>query len=58
VHLTGSGVDAAAGYPEDTWLQIQGQIVPGSAKATDGFIPTLNVENVTRIDKPANTYAY
>ncbi|WP_029113302.1 TIGR03943 family protein [Mycobacterium sp. URHB0044] len=58
VHLTGAGVEAAAGYPEDTWLRIQGQIVPGSAQAGDGFIPTMAVENVTRIDKPANTYAY
>jgi uncharacterized repeat protein (TIGR03943 family) len=58
VHLTGPGVEAAAGYPEDTWLQIQGQIRPGSAQAIDGFIPTMAVESVTRIDKPANTYAY
>jgi putative membrane protein len=58
VHLTGPGVDAAAGYPEDTWLRIQGRIVPGSAQAVDGFIPTMAVESVTRIDKPANTYAY
>ncbi len=58
IHLSGSGATAAAGYPDDTWLQIQGQIVPGSSHAEDGFIPTLAVASVTRIDKPAHTYAY
>ena len=33
IHLTGPGATAAAGYPDDTWLQIQGQIVPGSSHA-------------------------
>ena len=58
VHLSGSAAPAAAGYPDDTWLQIQGQIVPGSSHAEDGFIPTMAVASVTRIDKPAHTYAY
>lgn len=58
VHLTGPGAAAVAGYPEDTWLQIEGQILTGSSHAEDGFIPTMSVSNVTRIDKPANTYAY
>jgi putative membrane protein len=58
IHLTGPGLDAATGFPDDTWLQILGEIVPGSAQAADGFIPTMSVEGVTRIDKPKNTYAY
>jgi uncharacterized repeat protein (TIGR03943 family) len=58
VHLSGPAAAAAAGHPEDTWLQIQGQIVPGSSHADDGFIPTMTVASVTPIDKPANTYAY
>jgi putative membrane protein len=58
IHLTGPGLDAAKGFPDDTWLQILGEIVPGSAQAADGFIPTMSVEGVTRIDKPKNTYAY
>jgi putative membrane protein len=58
IHLSGTGATAAAGYPDDTWLQIEGQIVPGSSHAEDGFIPTLAVASVTRIDKPAHTYAY
>jgi uncharacterized repeat protein (TIGR03943 family) len=58
VHLVGLGAPTAAGYSEDTWLQVQGSIVPGSSHVEDGFIPTMAVSNVTRIDKPANTYAY
>jgi uncharacterized repeat protein (TIGR03943 family) len=57
-HLTGPAAAVAAGYPEDTWLRIRGQVVPGSAHPDDGFIPTFAVTDVTRIDKPANTYAY
>ena len=58
VHLTGTAAATAAGHPEDTWLRIEGQIVPGSSDARDGFIPTMVVATVTPIDKPANTYAY
>lgn len=58
IHLTGPGAASAAGHPEDTWLRIEGQIVPGSSHADDGFIPTMTVSSVTPIDKPANTYAY
>ena len=58
VHLSGPGVAEAAAVPEDTWLSIRGQIVVGSSHAADGFIPTMTVTDVVRIDKPANTYAY
>ncbi len=58
VHLTGPAAAAAARQPEDTWLRIEGQIVPGSSHAEDGFIPTMTVANIAAIDKPANTYAY
>jgi uncharacterized repeat protein (TIGR03943 family) len=57
IHLSGPAVDEVAGYPEDTWLQLEGTVVPGTSAATN-FIPTLAVSGVTRIDKPANTYAY
>ncbi|MEU0495034.1 TIGR03943 family protein [Mycobacterium sp. NPDC006124] len=58
VHLTGPAAPTAAERPEDTWLKIEGQIVPGSSHANDGYIPTMTVTSVTPIDKPANTYAY
>jgi len=58
VHLSGPAVAEAAGYPEDTWLSVEGSIVPGTSVASTNFIPTMAVSRVTRIDKPANTYAY
>ncbi|MET0474443.1 MAG: TIGR03943 family protein [Mycobacterium sp.] len=58
VHLSGPAAAAVAGDPEDTWVRIRGQIVLGSSHASDGFIPTMTVTDVARIDKPANTYAY
>ena len=58
VHLSGPAATSAADHPEDTWLRIEGQIVPGSSHADDGYIPTMTVTSVTPVDKPANTYAY
>jgi uncharacterized repeat protein (TIGR03943 family) len=58
VHLSGPAVAEAAGYPEDTWLQVEGTVVPGSSAAATNYIPTVAVSSVKRIEKPANTYAY
>lgn len=58
IHLTGAGVAEATGYPEDTWLRVEGTVVPGSSVASTNFVPTMAVSSVTRIAKPANTYAY
>lgn len=58
IHLSGPAVGVAAGYPEDTWLQVEGTVTPGTSTPATNFIPTLAVTIVRRIDKPANTYAY
>jgi uncharacterized repeat protein (TIGR03943 family) len=58
VHLSGPAVAEAAGYPEDTWLQVEGTVDPATSVAATNFIPTMTVSTVTRIEKPANTYAY
>ena len=55
IHLSGPAV---AGFPEDTWLQVEGHVVPGTSQPATNFIPTMTVSSVNRIDKPANTYAY
>jgi uncharacterized repeat protein (TIGR03943 family) len=55
VHLSGPAV---AEYPEDTWLRIEGTVVPGSSTAATSYVPTMTVSMVTKIDRPANTYAY
>jgi uncharacterized repeat protein (TIGR03943 family) len=58
IHLSGPALAEAAAYPEDTWLQLEGTVVPGTSTASTNFIPTMAVSTVTRIEKPANTYAY
>jgi uncharacterized repeat protein (TIGR03943 family) len=58
VHLSGPAVAEAAGHPEDTWLQVEGTVVPGSSAAATNYVPTVAVSSVKRIEKPANTYAY
>jgi putative membrane protein len=58
VRLTGAAASAVAAYPDDTWARVLGVVVPGSADAGNGFVPTLVAASATRVDKPANTYAY
>jgi putative membrane protein len=58
IHLSGPALGIAAGYPEDTWLQVEGTVTPGTSTPETNFIPTLELTSVRRIDKPANTYAY
>lgn len=55
VHLAGLG---GRDFPEDTWLRVVGRIEPGSSHPDDGFVPTMSVTEVQRIEKPRNTYAY
>lgn len=58
LHLSGPAAAAAANYPADSWLRIEGKVVAGSATVNTSFVPTMAVVNVTKIDRPANTYAY
>ena len=58
IHLSGAAEAEAAGYPDDTWLQVEGTVIPGTSTVATNFVPTFAVSKVTRIDKPANTYAY
>jgi putative membrane protein len=58
IHLGGPAAAFAAGYPEDTWLQVEGQLVGGTSQAATDYIPTVAASGVTRIEKPANTYVY
>jgi putative membrane protein len=54
IHLSGN----VFGYAEDTWLRVEGRIVPGTSNPSTNFVPTLQVTRATPIPKPANTYAY
>lgn len=56
IHLDGPAASAAADYPEDTWLSVQGQVT--RARDDDPkSIPTLHAVTATIIDPPKNPYA-
>ena len=58
MHLSGPAAAVVAGYPDDTWLRVEGTIARGSSTAATHFVPTMSVTDVTKVDRPANTYAY
>jgi uncharacterized repeat protein (TIGR03943 family) len=58
IHLGGPAAALAASYPEDTWLRVEGTVIPGSSTAASSFVPTISITSVTKVDRPANTYAY
>jgi uncharacterized repeat protein (TIGR03943 family) len=54
IHLTGNvGV-----HPKDTWLKVQGKVIPGTSSSSTNFVPTMEVTSATPIPTPRNTYAY
>jgi uncharacterized repeat protein (TIGR03943 family) len=57
VHLRGPAAAAAAELPDNTWVRVEGTIAP-PADAASPAIPTMTVSTLTRVDAPANTYAY
>ncbi len=58
VHLSGPALATAASYPEETWLQVEGMLVPGSGDSSAKSVPTLTITSVTPIEPPENSYAY
>ncbi|MEE2853154.1 MAG: TIGR03943 family protein [Actinomycetota bacterium] len=58
IHLRGPAAGAAAGLPDNTWLRVQGQVIPAPRQPNSPAIPILQATSVTRIDAPPNPYAY
>nr|WP_312874080.1 TIGR03943 family protein [Amycolatopsis jiangsuensis] len=55
VRLKGGGADR---FPSDTWLRVTGQVVPGTADATNSYTPDLVPATVERITAPKDPYEY
>lgn len=55
VRLDGADV---AGVPSDTWFEVVGEVVPGSATPTSGFVPALAVTSIRPVAPPAQQYEY
>ena len=49
---------AAAAFPEETWLRVEGTVVPKPSDTAGLPTPTLTVSAVTPIEAPQNPYAY
>ncbi|MEB4208366.1 TIGR03943 family putative permease subunit [Mycobacterium sp. 94-17] len=58
IHLRGPAAGAAANLPDNTWLRVQGQVIPAPRQPNSPAIPILQATVVTRIDVPPNPYAY
>lgn len=43
-------------YPNDTWLQVTGQVVPGTASRANNYTPGLTVTSVRQIPQPRDPY--
>ena len=58
IHLRGPAADGVAGLPDNTWLRVEGKVIPAARQPHSAAIPTLQATAVTRIDAPANPYDY
>jgi uncharacterized repeat protein (TIGR03943 family) len=58
IHLGGPGAKQVAELPDNTWLSVEGTVTPQPPDATGLTVPTLAVSRATKIDRPANVYAY
>lgn len=58
VHLRGPGAGAAAALPDNSWVRAEGVVTPAPRRPDLAPVPTLHAAVVTRVDAPANPYAY
>jgi uncharacterized repeat protein (TIGR03943 family) len=57
IHLRDHGGEAAFRFPDNTWLRVEGEVIPATRQPHTVSVPTLRAVTVTRIDTPANPYA-
>ena len=58
LHLGGPAAATAATYPEETWVRVEGTVVPKPSDVSGLWVPTLTVSAVTPIEAPKNPYVY
>ena len=58
LHLRGPAAATAATYPEETWLRVEGTVIPKPSDVAGLSVPTLTVSAVTPIEAPQNPYEY
>ncbi|WP_328451201.1 TIGR03943 family putative permease subunit [Amycolatopsis sp. NBC_00438] len=55
VHLTGTD---AARYASDAWIQVTGQVVPGTATQANSYTPDFTAASVATVPTPKDPYEY
>lgn len=53
VRMQGPNVDQ---HPNDTWLEVQGEIVPDSATEANGYVPLFKVTSMREVPAPEDPY--
>ena len=56
LHLGGPAAASAGDLPENTWITVRGTIPAGQTYRGTSSIPTMNIDTLTRIDPPTNSY--
>ncbi|MGW5717357.1 TIGR03943 family putative permease subunit [Amycolatopsis sp. NPDC003865] len=55
VHLRGGEADHLAG---DAWIQVTGQVVPGTATKNNSYTPDFTLTSITTVPAPKDPYEY
>jgi uncharacterized repeat protein (TIGR03943 family) len=58
IRLDGPATASLAGYPDNTWIKVEGTVPAGQRDSSGRTIPVMTVSNVSRTDPPAHQYAY
>jgi uncharacterized repeat protein (TIGR03943 family) len=58
IGLAGPPADTLAGYPENTWVTVEGTVPAGQNDSGRRTIPTMTLLTAERTDPPPHQYAY
>lgn len=58
LHMRGPGAAEATRFPEETWLRVEGTVLPEPQAQSGLAIPTLTVTALTPIEAPKHPYGY
>jgi uncharacterized repeat protein (TIGR03943 family) len=52
------GLSSLVTLPQDSWFEVRGQVVPGSARSNTHFTPTLTVSELHPVPAPTEPYEF
>lgn len=58
VLLGGEAAGEAGTLPDDSWIAVTGEVVPGSAGEKTSYVPELRTRSVAPVPEPAEVYEY